>query len=298
MGRLTSKTFGQNPLGIHWIVLEKEWTEEGARRAAGKARALGYDFIEIPPIAPGSDLARATRQALEAAGLGATVSLGLSAEQDLTSDDPRCREAGEVFLAGLIDLCGEVGASAINGINYSAFQKYAAPCTPAGRAASIEAMARLGEKAGKVDVTIGLEVVNRYETNVLNTAAQAVAFARETGSAAIRVHLDSYHMNIEEPDVEGAIVATGELLEFFHVGESHRGYLGTGNVDFVSIFRGLAKAGYRGPISFESFSSAMIGQPLLGILAIWRDTWEDGEDLAAHALDFMRSYLKSAREGR
>ncbi len=93
-----------------------------------------------------------------------------------------------------------------------------------------------------------------------------------------------------------AIEETGDLIGYFHTGDSHRGYLGTGSIDLQSAFRALVRTGYQGPITFESFSSRVVGQPLEGILGIWRNLWEDGHDLAAHALRYTKSQLKAAQE--
>ncbi len=285
-----------NPLGIHWLVLSRDWDEAGARRAIAEARRIGYDFIETPPTPPGSAVTRATRAALAEAGMGATVCLGLSADQDLTSANPEIRARGEAYLMDAVQTCAEIGGNMVSGITYSAFQKYLEPCTPQGRAHAVAAIARVAERAARHGIDIGLEVVNRYETNLLNTAAQALAFCRDTGRENVKIHLDSYHMNIEETDIARAILNAGDRIGFFHIGDSNRGYLGAGNIDFNPYFRALLAAGYTGPVSFESFSSTMISQPLLGILAIWRDTWEDGIDLAEHSFAFMQAQLKSSGE--
>ncbi|GHC24926.1 epimerase [Gemmobacter nanjingensis] len=285
-----------NPLGIHWLVLSKTWDAEGARHAIREARRIGYDFIETPPTPPEADITRITRDALAEAGLAATVCLGLSADQDLTSPDPEIRARGEAFLMEAVDTCARIGGFMVSGITYSAFQKYLAPCTAEGRATSVEAIRRVAERAQPHGIEIGLEVVNRYETNLLNTAEQALAFCRDTGMENVKIHLDSYHMNIEETDIGRAIRNAGDRIGFFHIGDSNRGYLGAGNIDFNPYFRALCEAGYAGPVSFESFSSTMIDQPLLGILAIWRDTWEDGQDLAEHSFEVMRALVKSGDE--
>lgn len=285
-----------NPLGIHWLVLSKDWDEAGARHAIQEAKRIGYDFIETPPTPPGSSVTQATRAALAETGLGASVCLGLDASQDPTSLDPDVRARGEAFLKAAVDTCAEIGGFMVSGITYSAFQKYLSPCPPEGRDAAIAVIRRVAAHAAAHGIDIGLEVVNRYETNLLNTADQALAFCRETGAENVKIHLDSYHMNIEETDVAQAIVNAGDRIGFFHIGDSNRGYLGAGNIDFNPYLRALFQAGYTGPISFESFSSAMISQPLLGILAIWRDTWEDGTDLAEHSFTFMEALVKSSRE--
>jgi len=91
-------------------------------------------------------------------------------------------------------------------------------------------------------VTINLEIVNRFESNLLNTAAQGLAFIRDAGSDNIYLHLDTFHMNIEEADPAQAILLTGDRLGYFHVGESHRGYLGSGTIDFPKTFDALVAA--------------------------------------------------------
>ena len=105
-------------------------------------------------------------------------------------------------------------------------------------------------------------------------------------------------MNIEESDIRQAIIETGDYLGYFHTGDSHRGYMGSGSIDLAGVFRALVKAGYKGPITFESFSSRVVGQPLEGILGIWRNLWEDSHDLAAHALMYTKAQLKAAQEAQ
>ena len=89
-------------------------------------------------------------------------------------------------------------------------------------------------------------MVNRYETNILNTAAQGVEMCKRIGAPNVKVHLDVYHMNIEESDMASAIVETGPHLGYFHTGDSHRGYLGSGTIDLAGVFRALVRAKYGG----------------------------------------------------
>ena len=75
-------------------------------------------------------------------------------------------------------------------------------------------------------------------------------------------------MNIEESDIASAILEAGDYSGYFHTGDSHRGYMGSGSIDLAGVFRALVQANYKGPITFESFSSRVVGQPLEGILGI------------------------------
>jgi D-psicose/D-tagatose/L-ribulose 3-epimerase len=285
-----------NQLGVHALVWVGGWSHAECERAIAQTAELGFDLIEIPALDPGSIDTAFTRRMLERYKLGTTLSLGLDASTDVSSGDPARRARGEARLMQVLSVAREIGATHVCGILYSAFQKYLEPPTDAGIADSVDVLRRIGHVAARHGITIGLEVVNRYETNVLNTAAQAVDFARRVAMPNVKVHLDTYHMNIEEADLESALIDTAAMLCYFHIGESGRGYLGAGNIDFDRVFRGLAKAGYEGPITFESFSSAVVNKQLSGILGIWRNLWEDSADLARHAKGFIEHGMKAAAE--
>jgi D-psicose/D-tagatose/L-ribulose 3-epimerase len=285
-----------NKLGIHAFVWTGRWDRDGAAKSIGKSADLGFDHIEIPGLDPHSIDVKHTRKCLEDAGMSATMSLGLDAETDISSGDPDMLKRGEARLMEALAAAQEIGATHVCGILYSAFQKYMHPVTSDGLNSAVDVLQRVCEEAQKSDITIGLEVVNRYETNVLNTAAQAIEMCDRIGAPNVKVHLDTYHMHIEEADPGQSIRRTADYLGYFHVGESHRGYLGSGSVDFTETFRSLAEIGYQGPIAFESFSSAVSGPPLSDILGVWRNLWDDSEDLARHAAEFIRAGLKAAAE--
>ena len=285
-----------NKLGVHAFVWEKGWSRDEAARAISATAEVGYDLIEVSTLEPTSVDVDFTRRELEKAGLGATYSLGLDAESDISSNDRDKERRGQAKLEDAVAMARDIGATHVAGILFSAFQKYAIPTTSEGVKRSVEVLQRVAETAAKSDVILGLEVVNRYETNVLNTASQGVEMCRRVGAPNVKVHLDVYHMNIEESDISQAIIETGDHLGYFHTGDSHRGYMGSGSIDLAGVFRALVKANYQGPITFESFSSRVVGQPLEGILGIWRNLWEDSHDLASHALMYTKAQLKAAQE--
>jgi D-psicose/D-tagatose/L-ribulose 3-epimerase len=170
-----------------------------------------------------------------------------------------------------------------------------APASASGRASSVDAIRSLAARASSLGVRLSLEVVNRYETNLINTGRQALEYLKEVDRPDVSVHLDTYHMNIEESDLFQPILDAGDRLGYVHIGESHRGYLGTGSVDFGSAFRALDRISYDGPIVFESFSSAVVSPTLSNTLGIWRNLWSDGDDLAAHANRFIRDQLAAVQ---
>jgi D-psicose/D-tagatose/L-ribulose 3-epimerase len=284
-----------NPIGVHALVWVGGWSEEEARLAIDGTARLGFDLIEIPLLDPGSVDAGMTRRLLEEHDLQATCSLGLEFSTDISSEDPKVVRRGEELLISAVETAADIGSEYLGGVTYSAMGKYLEPPTTVGRRHCIEALGRVAERAGEHGITIGLEAVNRYESNLVNTAQQAVELIEEAGAGNLVVHLDSYHMHIEEGDMSRPVTVCGDRLGYVHLGESHRGYLGTGLVDFPTLFRALARAGYDGPLVFESFSSAVVSERFASALAVWRDLWDDGEDLARQARAFIEQQWAAAR---
>ncbi len=279
-----------NPLGVHALVWTGDWTQESSRFAIESSRETGFDMIEISLHDPRTFDAAHTRQLLEDNGLVAACSLGLAPDADVSSDDPAVVQRGRDLVAQALECAVGAGARYLCGVLYSDLRKYMAPVTPTGRANAVEAMAWLAKEAASAGIVLNLEVVNRYESNVVNTAAQMREFIAETGGQ-IGVHLDTYHMNIEEDGFVTPVRETAAQIGYVHVGESHRGYLGTGTIDFDGFFGAVEEVGYTGPVVFESFSSAVVAPELSNKLGVWRNLWDDGRDLAAHARAFMAERL-------
>jgi D-psicose/D-tagatose/L-ribulose 3-epimerase len=274
-------------LGVHALVWVGGWSPEEARQAIASTAEAGYDLIEIPLLDPSSVDAADTRRVLDEHGITAACSLGLSPATDVSSEDPAAVAAGRRLLADALEAVVELGADYLGGVLYGVLGRHDAAVTERGRANAVEAIRELCDNAAREGVTIGLEVVNRYESNLLNTTEQGLAFLDDLGAHNATVHLDTYHMNIEEPGIAAAIELAGDRLGYFHVGESHRGPLGTGSVDFAEAFGALDEIGYDRTIAFESFSSAVVSPALTRALCIWRETWDDGMELATAARRFV-----------
>jgi D-psicose/D-tagatose/L-ribulose 3-epimerase len=283
----------RNALGIHTMVWTADWDEAGARHALESSRRAGYDFVEIAIMDPATVDPDMTARLLAEYGLRATTSLGLTFATDISSDDPEVVARGEA-----LRVTRDLGGDFLGGVIHSAMGKYLAPATEAGRENAVRVLAKLAESAAESGITLGLESVNRYESNLLNTVEQTRAFAEATGAANVVVHLDTYHMNIEEDDLVAAIGRAGDRLGYVHIGESHRGYLGTGSIDFDRVFRALVDAGYDGPIAFESFSSAVLSEAFVTALALWRRPWEDSFDVATHAYRYIADGMVAAEHTR
>jgi D-psicose/D-tagatose/L-ribulose 3-epimerase len=284
-----------NKLGVHALVFSGGTTPAEVEYTVGEAKKAGFDILELSlHDAVNLDVA-AAKSALEAASLGIVCSRGLAFDADVSSEDPAVVARGAKLLEDSLRITHELGGTHFTGALYSALGKYGHPLSKTGRSNVVAVLRDLAKEAATKDMTLGLEVCNRYETNVVNTAGQALALADDIGEDNVLIHLDSYHMNIEEDDFVRPVTLVGDRLGYVHIGENHRGYLGSGHLDFTSFFHALVDIGYTGAITFESFSSAIVSPTLSNDLAIWRNLWDDGPELAAHAHDYLRTALGGTR---
>ena len=282
----------KNALGVHALVWVGDTSPSSLEFAIKQTKAAGYDLLELS-LHDSVNLDAATaRAAFEAAGLQVSCSRGLAFDADVSSADPAVVARGEQLLMDSLELTHAMGGTILTGALYSALGKYGAPLSEAGRANVVGVLRRLATEAAARDMTLGLEICNRYETNVINTAHDALRLADDVGADNVFIHLDSYHMNIEESDFASPVREVGDRLGYVHIGENHRGYLGSGHIDFDTFFDAIAEVGYAGPITFESFSSAVVMPGLSADLAIWRNLWDDQVDLARHAHTFMADQLR------
>ncbi|QHC71811.1 sugar phosphate isomerase/epimerase [Rathayibacter sp. VKM Ac-2801] len=284
-----------NPLGVHALVFAGGTTPDEVTATIEQTKAAGFDLLELSLHDVQNLDTASARAALEANDLGIVCSRGLAFSADVSSDDPQVVARGAKLLADSLETTHALGGTHFTGALYSALGKYSAPLSAAGRANVVSVLTDLAAEASTKGMTLGLEICNRYETNVINTAADALRLADDIGADNVLIHLDTYHMNIEEDDFFRPVLLVGDRLGYVHIGENHRGYLGSGHLDFTTFFHALAAIDYNGPITFESFSSAVVSPTLSNDLAVWRNLWNDGPALARHAHGFLVNALESSR---
>ena len=258
---------------------------------------LGYDGCEIPLLDGRLDLIDAPRfrRGLESAGLFCIAGSGIPERLSTVSADPAVRKAGVAFLERSVDIAAEMGAELLTGALYAPFGAGAAASgrDPGQRRRSVDILREVCAYAARRGVTLGLEPLNRYEHYFLNGAAETADFVREVGAPNLRVHLDTYHMNIEEKSFHGAVLATRGLLAHVHASENDRSIPGTGLVDWDGLFRGLAEIGYRGRMVMETFFEAI--PDIADFSRVWRRLSPDPETFSRQGLSFLRA--KAAEHG-
>ena len=285
-----------NLLGVHALVWVGGWSKDQCREAIKNSAEAGYGLIEIPALDPKSIDVEHTKATLKEFGLKGACSLGLSFDADINNDDSEIAKRGEARLMDALNVVEQLGGDYLGGVIFSALGKYKFPPTKKARDNAVAALKRLAIAAQAKGITLGLEPVNRYESNLLNTGSQALEMIKDIGEPNVVVHLDIYHMNIEEQDLVSPVLEAGDKLGYVHIGASHRGPLGTGNIDFDSFFGALAKIGYKGTITFESFSSSVVAPDLSSTLGIWRNLWTDNKSMAKSAREYIENKIVAAHK--
>lgn len=282
-------------IGVHSLLFGDNWNEETARNACRIASEIGYDIIEVLIFDPGALDAEMTGRVVREAGLDLRLGMALGPDNDISSTDGAIAKAGEATVERCLEIASDLGAPAISGITYAAFNNYGAPPSQAQRDAVAEALRRLDQRAGALGVGLGLEPVNRYESNMINSLDQAAAMIRKINASNMFIHMDTFHMNIEEADLAATIARNAEFLGYAHVAENHRGLLGTGTFDCKGYFRALADANYTGDVTVESFSSSVLSDELVGGVSLWREGWTNARHAAELAFQVVNTHLNEAK---
>lgn len=284
-----------NLVGCHGLTFTDRFTAADFDQTARRIAIAGFDLYEVPLMDPwGFDAVRGGA-VLRDLGLSSVVSIGHDGPTDISQDDPAQAIAGEALLNQGLLQAERMGASMMTGVLYSSLKRYRHAVTSSGRSQAQEILGRVADRAADLGITIALEIVNRYETNMFNTLRHAAEFADEIGRSNIKLHIDTFHMSIEESDLYSPVLEVGDRIGYVHVSENTRGYLGSGRIDFDLFFRALASVGYSGPLTFETFSASNLSPDFAGLLAVWRSFYSDTDDLASHAASYLRQGMHAAR---
>ena len=275
-------------LGIHAYAWCSQWSNE-TLDLIDRTKKLGMDFIEIPLMVLETFDAAAIKKRLENVGLGAVTSTVLLGDTDITSDDAAIRAKGVEYLKACVQATSDIGANSFSGVVYSQFVKPAIQRpTEQTWQYSADCLREAARFARNLGVNIGLEPVNRYETYLVNTCDQALKLKKMISEDNIKIHLDTYHMNIEEKSYYDATIKAGKDLIHYHLCENDRGIPGTGLVNWDEIFRALAEIDYKGNAALESFVDATENMNTW----VWRQLAPDGDTLLREGVAFIHKMQK------
>ncbi len=273
--------------GIHSSIWTMTWTREAAEHAVAEAVRHGFDFVEVALLDPPMVDAAHSARLFEKAGIAAVCSLGLP-EAVWPSRDPQPAIA---FLKVALDKTAAMGATALTGVTYGGIgERTGLPPTQRELDNVARCLAAVAAHAKTLGVAFGIEPVNRYETHLLNTGWQAVDMIERVGADNIFVHLDTYHMNIEEKGAANGILAARDHLRYIHLSESDRGTPGDGTCDWDQVFAALAAINFKGGMAMESFINM---PPALAFgLSVWRPVAASAEQVIGEGLPFLRNMAR------
>jgi D-psicose/D-tagatose/L-ribulose 3-epimerase len=287
-----------NPIGIHYGYWTQSWASEPLQFVK-KAQECGFDILEVnaPKIARMSDTERDVLKAAAAdAGLGLTYSIGLSADMDLVSPDVATRKKGIAFLQDISRAMKQMGGTVMAGVNYSSWPRKLAPGEDKRVLTdlAIEGVREAVKAAEDCNVLFCVEVLNRFEHFIMNTAEEGIEFAKRVGSPNCKIHLDTFHMNIEEDSIGDAIVQAGSWLGHFHLGEPNRRPPGRGRMPWPEICGALRKINFQGALVMEPF--LVPGGDVGRDISVFRylPGHDNRDEEAALSAKFMRSELERA----
>ena len=286
-----------NKIGIYYAYWTHEWDVD-FHPYIDKVADLGFDVLEVNAGTVGN-MNRSERLDLKAhatdRGLSLSYCIGLPHEYDIASEDATVRANGISFLKTMAKAIGEMGGGNMGGIIYSCW-----PHTlPKGETdkrpyleRSIAGMREAVKTAEDNDVVFNMEVVNRFEQFLLNTVDEAIVYVDAVDSPNAKIMLDTFHMNIEEDFIAGAIRKAGDKLGHFHIGENNRMPPGYGHIPWTAIGAALREIEYAGYVVMEPFlkPGGQVGHDI----KVFRDMsiGLDLDEEARKALLFMRGVLK------
>ncbi len=290
-----------NKLGIFMNFWEKTWKAD-YQYYINKTADIGFDILEFqaqPLLEMTDEACRAIKKAADSRNVELSYSLGLNPKYDISSEDRETRACGIRYLKDIVRKIAVMEGELFSGVTYAG---WGIPSHFIGAAEkadmlnrSVESMREVLKTAEEYGVTICVEAVNRFESPLINTAEEAVRYIELVDSKNVGVHLDTYHMNIEENSIGDAIRLTGNRLRHFHTGENNRNVPGRGHLNWPEIFSALREIGYEKSIVSEPF--LMMGDEVGYDIRAWRDLLKDSSEKsldreAKYLLDFTKKMIR------
>jgi D-psicose/D-tagatose/L-ribulose 3-epimerase len=263
------------------------WSAEGGRFAIEKTAEYGFDMLEVCLPASLDFDAISVKKQLDKHGIAGRLTLNLPAECHL----PLYPEKAAAIIKAALDKVADMQGDFLGGVLHSSIAQFSGqPCTTEERLIVQQVFTEVAAYARERNITVAPEPINRYESYVFTAAEEVLNLIDTVGADNIGLHLDTFHMNIEERNFYEPVLQAGNRLKHLHITESDRGMPGEGNVHWDDLFRALAEINYQGPLVLENFSSSI--KELVGPTSLWRPSRYNSEDLAKGSLAYMRAMVE------
>jgi len=253
-----------------------------------KIKAMGFDIVEIPVEDP--DLIDADRvgKALIENDLEPTVCGVFGPTKDLTHEDTAVHQTCFAYLEKCFRLCNQWDVDFVAGPMYSAVGKARMLSSEERKIEwerAVNNLKKVCEMAQGFGAYIAIEPLNRFESDMVNTAEDVMRLVNNINHSQAKVLLDGFHMTIEEKNIREAIRTVGDKLIHVQVSENHRGVPGTGLTPWNDFRLGLEDVNYKGAVVIESFTPEI--KELAGAVCIWKNLAENQDDFASEGLRFL-----------
>ena len=278
--------------GINTFLFTSPFTNESTKLFK-QFKKWGFDTVEIPVEDPAHIDPAHVKRELDKHGLVCgSVCACMGPDRDLRGT-PEAQRTGLVYMCQLIDQMVALDCPSLIGPVYSAVGR--ADAVPPDEYQQqwrtvVGHLKTLAKYAQMRDRQVCLEPLNRFETDFINTCDQGLKMIRDVGNPALRLHLDTFHMNIEEKDPAAAIRKAGKALGHFHACGSGRGTPGHDHIDWKPIAAALKGIRYKGDVVIESFTTDV--KVIARAAAIWRRIEPTRDEIAVDGIKFLRKTLK------
>jgi len=279
-------------LGINTFLFTSPFTNDSTKLFP-KFKRWGFETVEIPVEDPSHIDPQHVRRELEKHGLACgSICACMGPGRDFRGSAEEQKTAMD-YCKAIIDQAAVIGCPSIIGPVYSVVGK-ADAVEPAQQkkewALVVKNLKELCKYAEKKGIQICVEPLNRFETDFLNTVEQALKLVRDVGSKALKIHLDTFHMNIEQKNQADSIRKAGKLLAHFHACGSDRGTPGNDHIDWKPIAKALKDIKYNGDVVIESFTTDV--KVIARAAAIWRRIEPTRDEIATNGIKFLKKALK------
>lgn len=246
------------PVGIEIFYFMDKWSDDQASYFS-LANDCGYDGVEISLMAASDSDYTAIQAELDRLDLGLVCSTGLTDATDISSPDAGVRRSGIEYLKRCLETSAELGSEILGGVTYAPWFSFPSHQDLGQyRDRSIESLREVAVAADTVGVNLCVEVLNRFETYMLNTVEQANDFLDEIDHPSVKIELDTFHMNMEEADLAAAIRLAGDRLGHFQCAASNRAMPGEGHIDWSAVSHALDDIDYSGWLVVETFPNPSV----------------------------------------
>ena len=277
-------------IGLHLSMLCKNWTDDTSVYLE-ELKKEGFQGVEISLYGTTPDRLTKVFSKANSLGLNIFCGTGVDGEHDPSSEEPNIRKNALQYLKNCIDIAAQGNACAINGVLYAPWQAFSDIPKEKRWENSAQVLREAAEYGTKKGIDLHVEVINRFESDFMNTLEEGAAFLEKVNHAHVKLLVDTFHMNIEEDNMFTSIKKYISKIGCIHICENHRGVPGTGHIDWKQLIETLEEVGYDGFLEMETFTEK--GTEVARGMGIWRQIGKETPlEEAKKGIHFLKKKMK------